>query len=137
MFGPINRWGMHFFARFDSHLWIVRFGLALMFVESAVDKALNFTFYVHQATDMGIPFAPLAIAAALFVETAGSLALMTGVALAPCLLALAGYTLIVNFFYFDFWNMTDIAATGARKEFLKNIAVASGLVGVIFGTSRS
>ena len=137
MLRRIDQLGMHFFARFDRHLWIIRCGLALMFVESAIDKALNFTFYVHQAADIGIPFPPMAIAAALFVEIAGGLALVTGIALAPCLLALAAYTLIVNFFYFDFWNMADSAAIGARKEFLKNIAVASGLVGVIFGASRS
>lgn len=109
-------------------LWLPRLMLAAMYVESGVDKLLHWTAYVNEAAAHGIPLAPLSLALAVSVEILGSAALLAGVCLTPALLALAVYTLIVNFFYFDFWAMAEPASLMARKAFLKNIAVAGGLL---------
>lgn len=109
-------------------LWLPRLMLAAMYVESGVDKLLHWAAYVNEVAAHGIPLAPLSLALAVSVEILGSAALLAGVWLTPALLALAVYTLIVNFFYFDFWAMVDPASLMARKEFLKNIAVAGGLL---------
>ncbi|WP_298327938.1 DoxX family protein [Asticcacaulis sp.] len=110
-------------------LWLPRLMLAAIFVESGVDKLWHWPAYVQDAAAHGIPLAPLSLALAVSVEILGSAALLAGVCLTPALLALAVYTLIVNFFYFDFWAMVEPASLMARKEFLKNIAVAGGLLG--------
>jgi putative oxidoreductase len=102
--------------------------MCAVFAESGFDKLMNFGFYVAEAGTHHIPLPTLAIAGAAMVEMAGCIAILTGFALTPALLALAAYTVIVNFFYFDFWNMSLPAAVGARKEFLKNLAVAAGIL---------
>ncbi|ADU12236.1 DoxX family protein [Asticcacaulis excentricus] len=109
-------------------LWLPRLMLAAMFIESGVDKLWHWTTYLQDAAAHGIPLAPLSLALAVSVEILGSAALLAGVCLTPALLALAVYTLSVNFFYFDFWAMVEPASLMARKEFLKNIAVAGGLL---------
>ena len=40
----------------------------------------------------------------------------------------AANALVVSFVYFDFWNLGGKDAVMARKAFLKNIAVASGIL---------
>lgn len=112
----------------DVAVLVLRAGLALMFVESAADKALNFGLYAEEVAGMGVPFAEAAILAAILVEALGSIALLTGLAATPALVLLAGYTLVVSFVYFDFWNLGGKDAVMARKAFLKNIAVASGIL---------
>ena len=112
----------------DPGLLLLRIGLALMFIESAIDKALNYSIYVGDAAAAGVPFAQFAVLAALVVEVIGSLALVTRIATVPAFLLLAAYTIAVNVFYFDFWSMDGRDAVMARKEFLKNVAVASGIL---------
>ena len=118
--------------RFDHKLWLVRVLMAAMFLESAVDKMFNWSHYTTEVAAHHIPFPAFALVCATTVELAGSAALLFGVALAPALLALAAYTLIINFFYFDFWALPLPDAVGARKEFLKNLAVAGGLLAYMF-----
>ncbi len=115
-------------ARFDHKLWFVRVLMAAMFLESAVDKIWHWSNYTAEVAAHHIPLPMVALSLAACVEVAGSAALLTGFALAPALLALAAYTICINFFYFDFWNLPMPEAIMARKEFLKNLAVAGGLI---------
>ncbi len=124
----LNIYAARFVDRFDHKLWFVRVLMAAMFLESAVDKMLHWPQYMAEVAAHNIPLPPVALLAATLVELAGSAALLFGFALAPALLALAAYTLIVNFFYFDFWALPMPEAVMARKEFLKNLAVAGGLL---------
>ncbi|MGA9658536.1 MAG: DoxX family protein [Asticcacaulis sp.] len=123
--------------RFDHKLWLVRLLMAAMFLESAIDKILHWTRYVSEVNAHHIPFPEIALFMAASVELAGSAALLTGFALAPALLALAAYTLIINIFYFDFWNLPLPDAIMARKEFLKNLAVAGGLLAYMIDALRA
>jgi putative oxidoreductase len=109
-------------------IFAARLLLSLMFIESCADKILHWDFYLAETAAKNIPFPMLALSSAALVEFLGSVALITGVGIRLGALALAGYTVIVSFFYFDFWNQADPAAIMARKEFLKNLAVAGGLL---------
>lgn len=109
-------------------LFACRILMALMFMESFADKLMHWDVYVSETAAKHIPFPPLALGAAALTELLGSLALITGLGIRFGTLALAGYTFIVNFYYFDFWNQAEVAAIMARKEFLKNIAVVGGLL---------
>jgi putative oxidoreductase len=115
-------------ARKPAFLWLPRLMLAAMFVESGVDKLLHWQAYVTEAAAHGIPLASLSLSLAAIVEIIGSAALISGVFVTPALIALALYSLTVSFFYFDFWNMVEPASIMARKAFLKNLAVAGGLL---------
>lgn len=111
--------------------WVIfaaRILLSLMFIESCADKLMHWDFYVGEIAAKHIPFPPLALGAAALTEFVGSITLITGFGIRLGTFALAGYTFIVNFYYFDFWNQVDIAAIMARKEFLKNLAVVGGLL---------
>ncbi len=112
-------------------LWIVRIAIALMFIESAVDKVLHWGHYLVETVTVGIPMPVVALGAAVLIEICGSLALLTGILVLPFLSALAFYTAAVNVFYFDFWTMTGPDAAMALKNFLKNIAVSGGIIAVL------
>ena len=114
--------------RYDGGLWGVRILLAAMYVESCVDKILNWTTYLAEVRAHHIPWGTLSLALAALTEAAGAIALLTGFGLIPALVVLALYTVTINFFYFDFWNQPMPAAVMARKEFLKNFAVAGGIL---------
>ncbi len=128
----LNLYVARFADRFDHRFWLIRVLLALMFLESAIDKTLNWSHYTAEVAAHHVPFAGVALFCAGAVELIGSAALLFGFALAPALLALAAYTLTVNFIYFDFWAMPMPDAIMARKEFLKNLAVAGGLLAYMF-----
>ncbi|WP_234406225.1 DoxX family protein [Methylobacillus glycogenes] len=110
---------------------LIRMLMAVMFIESAIDKSLHWHFYLQETTQQGIPFPALALAMAIAVEVLGSIALLTRFQLPLAALMLAGYVFVLNFFYFDFWNLSGQEAIGLRKEFLKNLAVVAGLLAFI------
>jgi putative oxidoreductase len=112
----------------EQIIFFARLLLALMFVESYWDKLMHWDFYLAETTAKHVLFPAFALAAAVLVEFLGSLALITGIGLRSAVLALACYTFIVNFYCFNFWDQTGVAATMARKEFLKNLAVVGGLL---------
>jgi putative oxidoreductase len=112
----------------DKIIWLARLLLASMFIESFLDKALHWNFYLSETSAKQILFPVFSLGAAVLVEFFGSLALLTGIGIRTLTIALAVYILVVNFYYFDFWNQADIAATMARKDFLKNLAVIGGLL---------
>ena len=110
---------------------IIIFGrvfLMSMFLESAVDKLMRWSYFLDEIQRMGVPFGKFSLMAALCVEILGAFALITGIAMSLGCLFLALYTLCVTFFYFDFWHLSGMEAIGARKEFFKNFAVVGGLM---------
>lgn len=109
-------------------VFAARILLSLMFIDSCADKLMHWDFYVGETAAKHIPLPPFALSLAALAEFLGSVALITGIGIRFGTFALAGYTFIVNFYYFDFWNQVDVAAIMARKEFLKNIAVVAGLL---------
>ncbi len=118
-------------------IFAARIIISLMFIESFADKLLHWDFYMAELQNKAIPLPALALGAAVITELLGSVALVTGFGLCYAALALAGYTIVVTFIYFDFWNQLDSAAVMARKEFLKNFAVAGGLMLLVALRKRS
>ncbi len=108
--------------------WLCRLSVVSVFLESGIDKLLNWNVYIGQVAEQGMPFPPLSLAAATAVELCGSFVLLTGIFLWPGILALCAYTFMTNLFFFDFWNATGIDAVMGRKEFLKNIALIGGIL---------
>ena len=74
---------------------------------------------------------------AVATEILGSAVLISGLYIRVGALVLAGYVFILNFFYFDFWNLDGVDAVMARKAFLKDLAVIAGLLLMIFTSIKS
>ena len=113
----------------QRNAWIIaRLLLSAMFVESFIDKMLNWHMYMQQVADKGIPFPAAGLAIAAAVECFGSLTLITGRFMWAGAFVLAAYTFALGFIYFDFWHMDGLAAVLARKQFLKDFSVIGGLL---------
>lgn len=106
----------------------IRLLIAAMFVESCIDKALHWAGYTAQVVAVGMPLPTLSLAAAAATECLGSIALISGKCLQVGSLILAVYVCATGFVFFDFWNLQGPASVAARKEFLKGLAVAGGLL---------
>ena len=111
----------------DRAPWPLRGLIAVMFLESGIDKLVNRATYLADVTAHHIPLPAVSLSLVTLVELAGGLAVLLGFAVVPALIALGLYTLVVNFIYFDFWAQPMPGAVMARKEFLKNLAVVGGL----------
>lgn len=112
-------------------LWLPRLLIVWMFVESAIDKTRRFAYFTAEARQHNVPFPAAAIGLALVIEIAGSLSLLTGQFAAVALVGLSLYVLVLNFVYFAFWDFTGETAITDRKDFLKNLAVAGGLLALV------
>lgn len=119
---------LHSVAASPALLWLPRLLIVWMFVESAFDKARRFSYFTTEARHHNIPFPPAAIGLALAIEIVGSISLLTGQFALVALVGLSLYVLVLNFVYFAFWDFTGETAIIDRKDFLKNLAVAGGLL---------
>lgn len=112
-------------------LWVPRLLIIWMFAESAVDKGRRFAYFTAEARQHNVPFPAAAIAVALLIEIMGSISLLTGRFALIGLVALSLYVLVINFVYFAFWDFRGETAIADRKGFLKNLAVAGGLIALV------
>lgn len=121
----------------------LRYLLVVLFLPfSALDKILNFDGAVAQARE-SIPsdrLARIAIVAALCVEIAIPLGILTGVADRLAALIMAGYCGITALLWKQFWKPGDFWRTGSSRardlfwDFLKNFSLAGGFLLITFGT---
>jgi putative oxidoreductase len=109
-------------------LWLPHILLALMFIESALDKIAHQQTFVDEMTTEGIAYAKIGIWAAIAVELAGAVSILTGGFTLIVIGALSVYILVLSFIYFAFWKQTGHEAFLSRKEFLKNLALIGGLI---------
>ena len=116
--------------------------LILIFLPfSAFDKIANFRPAVAQAATVFQvrTVAVVAILAALFVEIIMSLAVLTGIADRMAALILALYCLITAGLWKQFWKIRSFSLLGSSSnrdlfwDFLKNLALAGGLLMLAFG----
>jgi|SRR6218665_377471 len=102
--------------------------LALMFVLAGPGKLTNAAGTAAFMGSAGLPAsAPLAMAVGLFELIAG-LAIAVGFQARWAALALAGFTLVASFFFHAFWALPAEQQMMQQLLFMKNIAVAGGLL---------
>jgi putative oxidoreductase len=123
-----------------------RFLLVLLFLPfSALDKILNFDQAVEQATQ-AIPkrsLASLMIFAGFGLEVFTSLGVLSGIADRMAALVLAMYCIVTAVLWKQFWKSPDFrlkGKSGGRDifwDFLKNLALAGGLLMLAFGSNAA
>jgi putative oxidoreductase len=119
--------------------------VALFLPFSALDKILNFSQAVEQASE-GVSARSLAktlIFAGLGVEIVMSLGVLTGVADRCAAFILSGYCIVTAILWKQFWKSPDFRLKGKSRgretfwDFLKNFALAGGFLVLAFGTDAA
>jgi len=125
--------------------FLVRASLVALFLPfSAFDKVLNFDQAEAQAAQM-IPrwLAPILIGCGLSIEVVMSTAILTGYMDRLAALILALYCFVTALLWKQFWAAPDFRLKGPSGnrdlfwDFLKNFALAGGLLLLTFGTNAS
>ena len=123
----------------------IRLLLVLLFILSALDKVLNHRGAIAQASEAvsSRQAASVLILIGFIVEVAMSAGLLTGIADRAAAFILAGYCGVTALLWKQFWKPGDFWKEGASRarslfwDFLKNFALAGGLLLITFGTGAS
>ena len=110
--------------------FVGRLLLAALFLPAGIAKITGFAGTVGYIGSMGLPFPTLGALAAIAVEVLGGLALILGLGTRFAALVLAGFTLVASFIFHAYWAVPADAVMVTQLLFMKNIAVAGGLLTV-------
>ncbi|MDZ7652116.1 MAG: DoxX family protein [Burkholderiaceae bacterium] len=110
---------------------IGRILLALMFVVAGVGKIGGFDGTVGYIASKGLPLPAVLAAGTVALELVAGLALIVGYKARWAALALAAFTLLATFIFHAYWSMPAEQQMVQQLMFLKNLAVAGGLL-VVF-----
>ena len=110
--------------------FVGRLLLSALFLPAGIAKITGFAGTVGYIGSMGLPFPTLGALAAIAVEVLGGLALILGLGTRFAALVLAGFTLVASFIFHAYWAVPADAVMVTQLLFMKNIAVAGGLLTV-------
>jgi putative oxidoreductase len=102
--------------------------LALVFLLSGIGKLRGFDGTMAYISSVGLPLAGVLAALALALEIVAGVALILGYRTRWAALALAAFTLVAAFLFHNFWSMPEQAQVMQQIMFLKNLAIAGGLL---------
>ena len=111
--------------------------LGLIFVLSGFAKISGFDGTAGYIASKGLPLPQLLAALTIVVELGGGLALMAGLYTRQAVIALAGFSLLTAVVFHNFWAAPQADQMGQQINFMKNLAIAGGmLVVAAFGPGR-
>jgi putative oxidoreductase len=110
--------------------------LASLFLVSAARKLLGWAGTLGYIQSKGLPYADILLMATVALEIIGGLMLVFNVFAAPAALLLAGFCLVSGALFHDFWTVDAAQYGNQLNHFLKNVALAGGLL-VVAGASPS
>ncbi|PFH10021.1 putative oxidoreductase [Collimonas sp. PA-H2] len=102
--------------------------LASLFVISGVLKIVGFSDVVGYMDRIGVPFATLAVLAAILIEAGGGLAILSGWRVRPVAVAVAVFTAIATLTAHRFWQADPAGMQNQLNHFLKNISIIGALL---------
>jgi putative oxidoreductase len=112
--------------------------ISAIFLQGAFGKIAGWSGQLAymQGHGMRVAVAPL-LGLALIIEAAGSLCLLLGYRARIAAAVMSGYLVIVSVMLHDFWASPAARAGLQQTEFLKNLAIAGGLLMIAaFGPGR-
>ena len=107
---------------------IGRILLALIFILSGVGKIGGFAGTAGYIASKGLPMASVLAALTIVVEIGGGLALATGFFARWAALALAVFSVLAALIFHNFWAVPADQAMNQNIHFMKNIAIAGGML---------
>lgn len=122
-------------ARLSIGNWGVALGrclLASLFLLGGLNKILNYSETAAHMTEVGLPMAGSLLPLVILLELgAGALVAFAGPFYRIAALALAGFTVLTNFVFHEFWNMQGDIRALEISLFFKNIFIAGGLLLIV------
>ncbi len=107
---------------------IARVLLGLMFLLAGLSKFGNLQGTAGYIASAGLPMGSVLAVLTAVLEVVGSLALIVGFQARYAALALAVFTLLASVLFHNFWSMPADKQMMQQLMFLKNLAVAGGLL---------
>ena len=116
---------------------IARVLMAALFLPAGIAKIAGFAGTVGYISSVGLPLPELGAAIAVVVEVVGALALLLGFQTRWAALLMAVFTAVAGVLFHAFWNTAPEAMQMQQIMFMKNIAIAGGLLALTaFGAGR-
>jgi putative oxidoreductase len=104
--------------------------LALLFLDAGYGKIGGFAGTVGYIGSKGLPMPEVLAAAALTVELVAGILLVIGWKARWAALALGLFALATSFLFHNYWTMPEAQQTLQKIMFLKNLAIAGGMLTV-------
>jgi putative oxidoreductase len=116
---------------------LARLAITTEFVIAALGKTLGWSGQAAYMSSQGMTLIAPLLGAALVIEAAGSLCLITGWKARPAAAIMFVYLGIVSVRLHGFWHMTGGAAGANETHFFKNLGIMGGLLMVaVYGPGR-
>ncbi len=116
---------------------IARVLLASLFLVAGVRKLLGWGATVAYFGKLGLVMPELILPLVVTLELGGAILLVVGWRLPVVSIALAAFSIAAAFAAHAFWSVEPAQFTGQLNNFLKNVAIAGGLLHVAAVASRS
>ncbi|MDX1668206.1 MAG: DoxX family protein [Limnobacter sp.] len=113
---------------FDYGVLFGRLLIAALFILAGIDKVTGFDGTVGYIESVGLPMATALAAFTAAFEIVAGLALVVGFQVRLAALGLAGFTVVASFLFHNYWAMPAEQAYIQQLMFMKNLAVAGGLL---------
>jgi len=102
--------------------------LALLFVPAGISKIAGFDGTVGYIASKGLPMPSLGAVIAIVIELGLGLMLAFGYKTKLAALVLAGFSVVAGFIFHNFWAMEASQVMVNQIMFMKNLAIAGGLL---------
>lgn len=115
----------------EAFFFVARLLLAGMFVYAAIHNVMNWQGSLQLMQRKNIPYPNLLLSGATGLKFFAGLAVIFNIFAVAGALALAGFTLIANIIFHDFWNKKEREFQMELLFFLVNMSIIGGLLLVI------
>jgi putative oxidoreductase len=105
-----------------------RLMITYIFATSGIAKIFSWSDNVAYMSTRHLPFIPVLLAAALLIEVAGSVCLITGYQARIAAFVMFGYTTAVTLLFHNYWAANEAMAGMQETHFRKNLAIMGGLL---------
>jgi putative oxidoreductase len=102
--------------------------ISYIFATSGIAKVFSWSGNVAYMSTRHLPLIPLLLAAALVIELAGSVCLVTGYQARIAAFVMFLYTTAVTVLFHNYWASSDMLAAMQETHFRKNLAIMGGLL---------
>jgi len=111
--------------------------IALIFIVSGLSKIPGWDSTVQYLASKGLPWVPVFLFPAIFIEVVGGLSVLLGYKARIGALVLSLYLIPVSLVMHSFWNFTGMEFQTQLANFMKNLAIMGGLLQIVtFGAGR-
>jgi putative oxidoreductase len=114
-----------------------RWLLSLIFLLSGAQTVLDFHSTAADLAEKHVPIAGVILGLAVTAELGGAILLITGLRYRWGALLLLFFLIPVTFMYHAFWQYDGPRRDAQKVHFLKNLAIAGGLLLTLTGTQKT